>query len=90
MNDPERRNDMNNRAQAVILELAGRCATCGQVRCGSPKCFRAALAYRAARPVLSAGAAANLVARLTRGPGAIPRPRALEYVRALFTVLDAA
>lgn len=78
---------MSDRMQATILELAGTCVRCGAVRCAEPTHLRHALEIRDTEPVISAGAAARLITRLTSGPGRIPRDRAERYVRLNYRVV---
>jgi hypothetical protein len=75
---------MNDRMSPAILELAGRCPTCGQTRCGSSHCFRVALDRHDAPPVISRQAANDLIGRLVRG--GMPRTRAMQRVHETFNV----
>lgn len=76
---------MNDRMQATILELANKCVTCGRSGCGDAAHLRAALAQRAAPPVLLPEAAQSL-ARLLAARRGWSHARAWQWICTAFTV----
>ena len=74
-----------NTALPTTLAIAGKCPTCGQTRCASPRCFRAALRRHEAPPVLSRQAANKLIVGLMAVGW--PRARATERIDETFTII---